>query len=99
MHAYLNEHMEEIKGVKGELYGEVVMRDDGTKVREITYGQTYLPLNIAFDFSRVYAVAVDEAVWISVKMLTEGEHACSTDGFRVLNCNRLILHKQARYSH
>ncbi|CAO2655985.1 Nn.00g047880.m01.CDS01 [Neocucurbitaria sp. VM-36] len=51
-HAYLNEHIEEIKKVKGELYGKVEKRDDGTTVRSITYGQPYLPPDTKIFFKR-----------------------------------------------
>lgn len=65
VHAYLNEHVDEIKKVKSELYGKRSSREDGTQVNAVTYGQHYPPLDVRFYFSRIWAVAVDEAVCVS----------------------------------
>jgi len=80
-HAYLNEHMDEIKKLKGEMYGKLEIRDDGTRVRTITYGQSYFPPDIALFFRRVHAVSIDEAVQISVDVFAEGEFDWTTDEF------------------
>ncbi|KAF1950075.1 hypothetical protein CC80DRAFT_598496 [Byssothecium circinans] len=81
VHAYLNTHMEEVKKVKGEMYGKLVTKEDGRMVREITYGESWLPPDISFFFSQVYAMLVGEEVWVSVKVFAEGEFGWDVDRF------------------
>lgn len=80
-HLYLNEHMEELKTVKGDLYGEIVKQEDGSTKRVVTYGKPYLPVNIAFLFSRVWAVGIGEVMKLGVAIFAEGEFGESTDEF------------------
>lgn len=81
VHVYLNENMEELKKVKGELYGREVIRADGSRGRDIIYGQPYLPPDIKLFFKRVHAVSVDEEVWISVDVWASGEMGYSDEWF------------------
>lgn len=73
VHAYFNEHVDEIKKVKSELYGKRSTREDGTQVNAVTYGQLYFPLDVRLYFSRTCAVAVDKAVCVTVKLWVEEE--------------------------
>ena len=95
MHAYLNKHIEELKKFKRELYRKVVSRANGTKVREVTYRQPYLSLNIAFFFSRIFAVGIDETVRISVELFAEGGLDRSTDEFWAPQMRLARGHEQA----
>jgi hypothetical protein len=77
---YLNEHMEELKTVKGDLYGEILEQEDGSTKRVITYGRPCLPADIAF-FSQVWVMRIEEAVKLGVAIFAEGEFGISTDEF------------------
>ena len=81
VHAFLNQHMDEIKTSKSYSYGKAVMRDDGITSIEHVEGQAYLPEDIAFFFSHIYATSVDEAVHISVKVYADGESGRSAEDF------------------
>lgn len=96
VHVYLNENMEELKKVKGELYGREVTREDGSTGRDIIDGQPYLPPDIAFFFKRVDAGSVGEEVWISVSVWAEGEMGRSNDWFWSMQLRQAHLHEQKR---
>lgn len=81
VHAYLNENMEEIKKVKGEIYGKDTKWDNGTIVRSVTYGQPYLPPDIGIFFSQVNAPAIDGLIRLSVDLFAEGQCWISDDDF------------------
>lgn len=73
-HAYVDRNMEEIKRVKGELYGEPVTHADGTQGRVITAGRPVkLPDDIGIFFDKVMPVGRDGDVWLLVSLYAEGE--------------------------
>jgi hypothetical protein len=81
-HAYLNEHMEELKRVKGEIYGEVVRNEDGSFSRMICVdSKPCLPPNIALFFDKVFAVQIDDIVQFSTRVYAEGQDSRSTDQY------------------
>jgi hypothetical protein len=92
-HAYLNIHMKELKRVKGELYGELVKNEDGSWTRSIS-DKPYLPPNIAFFFSKVWAVQVGQIVQISTLVFAEGQDFRSTDQFWATRLRQAHSHER-----
>ncbi|KAH4251062.1 hypothetical protein HBH70_232640 [Parastagonospora nodorum] len=66
VHAYVGRNMQELKKVKGEMYGEEVTRADGSRQRDIIFGQP--------------AINRDDEVWVTVKLYADGE-ASYPNGF------------------
>jgi hypothetical protein len=80
-HRYLNENIEELKRVKSEIYGERLKQEDGSTVIWVTEGKPYLPPDLPFFFSRVWAMGVGETVNIGVVVWVEGELGWTTEEF------------------
>ncbi|KAJ4371596.1 hypothetical protein N0V83_004816 [Neocucurbitaria cava] len=97
VHPYMNEHMEENKKVKGEIYGRAEKREDGTEVRVNIYGQPYLPPDIGFFFSRVWAVGHNDYVRLNVSSFAEGEIGTSVDDFWAIQLRQARMCEQKRY--
>jgi hypothetical protein len=80
VHAYLNENINALRRIKGELYGNHETLEDGTEVVTITDGQQpALPPDVAFFFSHAYAVAVDAEVNMSVAVFAKVELGRTVD--------------------
>ncbi|KAF2714296.1 hypothetical protein K504DRAFT_367104 [Pleomassaria siparia CBS 279.74] len=96
VHAYLTRNMDEIKKVKGELYGQLVEQEDGTISNEVTYGRSYLPSDVKIFFRQIGVVGSDENVKISVALYAEGEAACSVDKFWSIQLRLAERYRQDR---
>jgi hypothetical protein len=92
-HAYLNVHMEELKKAKGLLYGKVVKNEDGSWTSTVS-DKPYLPPNIAFFFSKVWAVQIGQIVRISTHVFAEGEDTRSTDQFWATQLRQAHSHER-----
>ncbi|KAH8719417.1 hypothetical protein GQ44DRAFT_659152, partial [Phaeosphaeriaceae sp. PMI808] len=77
VHAHVGRNMEELKKIKGEMYGEQVTRADGSQGRVIIFGRPVsLPNDIGFFFNKVWAANRDGQVWLTVMLYAEGEVSC-----------------------
>ena len=74
VHNYVGRNLEEIKRVKGEMYGEPVAHADGTQGKVITFGRPVrLPDSIGIFFDRVMSVNRDGTVRLLLMLHAEGE--------------------------
>ncbi|KAJ4329738.1 hypothetical protein N0V95_010155 [Ascochyta clinopodiicola] len=84
VHAYLNrpENMEVIKDVKSAFRGRVVMGEDGSQGREMTYGRSEsLPDGTEIFFAWVVTYETEEAVVIGISLFLDGETSVDAERF------------------
>lgn len=74
LHAYIRHNLEEVKRVKGELYGERVTHADGSQGRNITAGRPVtLPDDVGIFFNNVMPIDRDGSIRLLIKLHAEGE--------------------------
>jgi hypothetical protein len=94
VHEYVNENIDEVKNVKGRYYGKVETWEDGTSARVATYGQPYLPSDVAIFFSKVRATSVEDTVSMTISLFPAGEMGRSTDAFWQIQIRQAHARKQ-----
>jgi hypothetical protein len=96
VHAYLNRNKEEIKAVKGELYGRPHFSADGTEVgRETVYGQNFMPSNTDIFFYGIMSNDRDPPI-LSVKLWADGERSKPLTDFWAMQLRRADMYEQCR---
>jgi hypothetical protein len=74
LHTYVEDNLEELKKVKGEMYGEHVTHADGSYGRNITAGRpVVLPNDVGIFFYTVMPIDRDGSIRLLVRLYAEGE--------------------------